>query len=117
VGQEVEFMKCSLCLIVALVCFVVADLTAPDSFEVEFVTTVNTLGENNSFIVYVERDWAPYGVDHFYTLLQPENHYYDNNGFFRVVSGFVVQVKINPFRFCVSSKHIHDIYSSVGYQW
>lgn len=71
---------------------VCADLTAPSAFEVEFTTTVN--GGSN-FTINVEREWAPNGVDHFYTLLQPGTYYYDNNGFFRVVSGFVVQWGIN----------------------
>lgn len=77
---------------VLLFASVFADLTAPDVFEVEFITTVNSLGANNSFIVEVQRSWAPYGADHFYTLLQPDTHYYDNNGFFRVIPDFVVQV-------------------------
>ena len=69
------------------------DLTAPSQFHVQFDTTVEpTGGEGSSFVVEVVRNWAPIGVDHFYTLLQPGTYYYDNNGFFRVVEGFVVQV-------------------------
>ena len=82
-------------LVVVLVC---GDLTAPDRFTVEFVTTVNQ--NTGTFVVEAVRDWAPHGVDHFYTLLQSGTEYYDNNGFFRVVPGFVVQVCFpsNPVR-------------------
>ena len=82
-------------LVVVQVC---GDLTAPDRFTVEFVTTVNQ--NTGTFVVEAVRDWAPHGVDHFYTLLQSGTEYYDNNGFFRVVPGFVVQVCFpsNPVR-------------------
>ena len=77
------FLLCFFCV------FVVGDLTAPDKFNVLFTTTVNNGG---NFTVEVQRAWAPNGVDHFYTLLQPGTYYYDNNGFFRVITDFVAQV-------------------------
>jgi hypothetical protein len=67
-----------------------SDLTAPSIFQVEFTTDV-AVG-NGKFVVEVQREWAPLGVDHFYTLIQPETSYYDNNAFFRVIDSFVVQV-------------------------
>ena len=85
-----------LCLIVFLQFFTVhsTDLTAPDYFQVKFGTTVQGVGDG-SFTIEVNREWAPIGVDHFYTLLQPNVYYYDNNGFFRVIQNFVVQVTNN----------------------
>jgi peptidyl-prolyl cis-trans isomerase A (cyclophilin A) len=56
---------------------------APDSFRVEFQTT------RGSFAVMAHRDWAPYGVDRFYFLV--DNGYYDGTYFFRVVKGYVAQ--------------------------
>ena len=79
-----------------LVC---ADLTAPTRFVVEFNTTVSV--NNGTFHVEVQRAWAPHGADHFYTLLQPGTYYYDNNGFFRVISGFVAQVGFGKRR-CIA---------------
>lgn len=82
------------------------DLRAPDEFSVLFQTTV-ALNNNDdyvpdssnsppgSFVMYVRREWSPNGVDRFYTLLQPENAFYNDNGFFRVVEDFVVQWGIN----------------------
>jgi cyclophilin family peptidyl-prolyl cis-trans isomerase len=43
-----------------------------------------------AWCIEIIRQWAPIGVDHFYMLLQ--NNYYNDNGFFRVLPGFVVQV-------------------------
>jgi peptidyl-prolyl cis-trans isomerase A (cyclophilin A) len=64
--------------------------TAPDAFNATFVTDVG------NFTVMSERKWSPYGVDRWYGLLKC--HYFDdsqepgnNAGFFRVVTGFVVQ--------------------------
>ncbi|EGG20813.1 cyclophilin-type peptidylprolyl cis-trans isomerase [Cavenderia fasciculata] len=52
-------------------------LTAPDTFVVAFTTT------KGSFSATFNRSWAPYGVDHFYTLIQAG--YYNDNAFFRVI--------------------------------
>jgi peptidyl-prolyl cis-trans isomerase A (cyclophilin A) len=65
--------------------------------EVFYFTWETTKG-NVSFVV--RREWSPQGVDRFYNLLK--YHYFDGqtegfgnqNGFFRVVPGFVVQFGI-----------------------
>jgi peptidyl-prolyl cis-trans isomerase A (cyclophilin A) len=56
---------------------------APDSFDVEFITTKGPM------TVRVRRDWAPNGADRFYGLVQ--GRYFDGLAFFRVVRGFVAQ--------------------------
>jgi cyclophilin family peptidyl-prolyl cis-trans isomerase len=56
---------------------------APDSFDVEFVTTKGPL------TVRVHRDWAPHGADRFYGLVQ--GRYFNGLAFHRVVRGFVAQ--------------------------
>ncbi len=60
---------------------------APDSFNVVFNTT------KGSFTVAVNRSLAPRGADRFYELVK--NGYYNGDGFFRVVPGFVVQFGMN----------------------
>ena len=60
---------------------------APDVFNVNFDTSKGTV------IVEVHRDWAPNGVDHFYTLVK--TGYYDGNRFYRVVRNFVAQFGMN----------------------
>ena len=45
------------------------------------------------FVIEVHRDWAPNGADRFYNLVK--NGFFDNAGFFRVISGFMVQFGIN----------------------
>lgn len=55
----------------------------PDSFRVAFETS------RGSFVVQVNRAWAPLGADRFYDLVQ--QHFFDDTRFFRVVPGFVVQ--------------------------
>lgn len=60
---------------------------APDTFNVNFDTSKGTV------IVEVHRDWAPNGVDHFYTLVK--TGYYDGNRFYRVVRNFVAQFGMN----------------------
>lgn len=57
--------------------------TAPDSFDVRFETT------KGDFVVRARREWAPHGVDRFHRLV--EEGFYDDNRFFRVIDGFVVQ--------------------------
>jgi peptidyl-prolyl cis-trans isomerase A (cyclophilin A) len=44
-------------------------------------------------VVEAHRAWAPLGADRFYSLVQ--TGYYNNNRFFRVVDGFVVQFGMN----------------------
>jgi peptidyl-prolyl cis-trans isomerase A (cyclophilin A) len=56
---------------------------APDSFDVEMVTTKGPL------TLRVHRAWAPNGADRFHALVQ--GRYFDGLAFFRVVRGFVAQ--------------------------
>lgn len=60
---------------------------APDQFQVKFDTS------KGPFVVEVHRDWAPFGADRFYELVQ--SHFFDDARFFRVLKGFVVQFGIN----------------------
>eukprot|EP01127_Copromyxa_protea_P006748 TRINITY_DN16739_c0_g1_i1.p1 TRINITY_DN16739_c0_g1~~TRINITY_DN16739_c0_g1_i1.p1 ORF type:complete len:205 (-),score=52.88 TRINITY_DN16739_c0_g1_i1:103-717(-) len=85
---------CKMFLLFALVLSVAFSLHAPDTFDVTFATTVKnqTTGTIN---LHVERKWSPNGVDRFYTLLKLTPPYYNQNGFFRVVPGFVVQFGIS----------------------
>jgi peptidyl-prolyl cis-trans isomerase A (cyclophilin A) len=62
---------------------------APQLFDITFHTT------KGDFVITVHRTWAPLGADRLYNLAK--NHYYDDNKFFRVVKGFVVQWGISPF--------------------
>lgn len=61
--------------------------TAPDSFRVTFETS------RGPFVVQVNRAWAPKGADRFYALVQ--NHFFDDERFFRVVPGFIAQFGLN----------------------
>ena len=56
---------------------------APEEYAVTFETTVG------NFVLTVYRDWAPHGADRFYNLVT--NGFYNEQRFFRVVPGFVVQ--------------------------
>ena len=56
---------------------------APDQFKVRFETTAGV------FVIKTTRAWAPRGVDRFYNLVA--NGFYDEQRFFRVVPGFIVQ--------------------------
>lgn len=56
---------------------------APDSFRVTFKTS------HGSFVVQVNRDWAPKGADRFYTLVR--QHFFDDSRFFRSIPRFVAQ--------------------------
>ena len=56
---------------------------APQEYAVTFETTAG------NFVLTVYRDWAPRGADRFYNLVT--NGFYNEQRFFRVVPGFVVQ--------------------------
>jgi peptidyl-prolyl cis-trans isomerase A (cyclophilin A) len=60
---------------------------APAVYKARFDTS------KGAFVVEVHRDWAPNGADRFYNLVK--NGFYDNDRFFRVISGFMVQFGIN----------------------
>jgi peptidyl-prolyl cis-trans isomerase A (cyclophilin A) len=60
---------------------------APPVYKVDFDTT------KGPFVVEVHRDWAPNGADRFYNLVK--NGFFDDDRFFRVVEGFMVQFGIN----------------------
>jgi peptidyl-prolyl cis-trans isomerase A (cyclophilin A) len=53
----------------------------PDVFQAAFDTS------KGSVVVEIHRDWAPIGVDHFYSLAK--TGYYDGNRFFRVTRAYV----------------------------
>jgi peptidyl-prolyl cis-trans isomerase A (cyclophilin A) len=61
--------------------------TAPATYKARFDTSKGV------FVVDVRRDLAPNGADRFYNLVK--NGFYDENRFFRVVDGFMVQFGIN----------------------
>ena len=61
--------------------------TAPAEYKVKLETT------KGDVIIQVHRDWAPLGADHFYQLVT--KGYYDNNAFFRVLKGYIVQFGMN----------------------
>jgi peptidyl-prolyl cis-trans isomerase A (cyclophilin A) len=56
---------------------------APATYRVTFDTS------KGPFAIEVHRDWSPKGADRFYDLIQ--QHFYDENRFFRVVPNFVIQ--------------------------
>ncbi len=56
---------------------------APDEFSVRLETSVGPV------VIQVTRAWSPHGADRFYNLVR--NGFYDEQRFFRVVPGFVVQ--------------------------
>jgi len=60
---------------------------APATYKARFDTSKGV------FVIDVNRDWAPVGADRFYNLVK--NGFYDENRFFRVISGFMVQFGIN----------------------
>ena len=61
--------------------------TAPATYKARFDTSKGV------FVVDVHRDFAPLGADRFYNLVK--NGFYDDDRFFRVISGFMVQFGIN----------------------
>jgi peptidyl-prolyl cis-trans isomerase A (cyclophilin A) len=64
-----------------------AEAKAPNEFKVKFETTAG------DFTVLCHRDWAEHGVDRFYNLVKIG--FFDDNAFFRVAKGFVVQFGIH----------------------
>jgi peptidyl-prolyl cis-trans isomerase A (cyclophilin A) len=60
---------------------------APATYKARFDTSKGT------FVIQVNRAWAPQGADRFYNLVK--NGFYDNVRFFRVIPGFMVQFGIN----------------------
>ena len=60
---------------------------APATYKAKFDTS------KGSFVVEVNRDWAPNGADRFYNLV--ESGFFDKTRFFRVIPGFMVQFGIN----------------------
>ena len=60
---------------------------APPTYKAKFETSKGT------FVVEVQRDWAPNGADRFYNLVK--NGFFDDARFFRVMKGFMVQFGIN----------------------
>jgi len=60
---------------------------APDTYKAKFVTTKGT------FVIQVERFWAPHGADRFYNLVKAG--FYNDARFFRVIDGFMVQFGIS----------------------
>ena len=62
-------------------------VSAPDSFDVEMVTTKGTL------LVRARRAWSPHGVDRFYVLVL--NSYLDSVAFHRTIRNYVAQFGIH----------------------
>jgi peptidyl-prolyl cis-trans isomerase A (cyclophilin A) len=60
---------------------------APAVYKVRFDTS------KGPFVIQVTRAWAPHGADRFYNLVK--HGFYNNDRFFRVISGFMVQFGIN----------------------
>jgi len=60
---------------------------APATYKARFDTSKGV------FVIDVRREWAPVGADRFYNLVK--NGFYDENRFFRVISGFMVQFGIS----------------------
>lgn len=61
---------------------------APEQFRARFTTT------KGDIVVEVTRAMAPLGADRFYNLVK--YGFYNGDGFFRVVPGFVVQFGLSP---------------------
>lgn len=60
---------------------------APGTFRARFET------RKGSFVIAVQRDWAPLGADRFYNLVK--SGYFDGARFFRVIPGFMAQFGIH----------------------
>lgn len=65
----------------------VAERAAPDSFDVEMVTTKGRI------VVRVHRAWSPRGVDRFHTLV--DVGFFENVAFHRTIRNFVAQFGIH----------------------
>jgi peptidyl-prolyl cis-trans isomerase A (cyclophilin A) len=61
--------------------------TAPPTFSVRFETS------RGDFQMEIHRDWAPQGADRFHELVS--GGFFDDQRFFRVIDGFVVQFGIH----------------------
>jgi peptidyl-prolyl cis-trans isomerase A (cyclophilin A) len=61
--------------------------SSPELFQARFETTAG------DFVIEVNKEWAPTGVDRFYNLVN--NGFYDGVAFFRVIEGFMVQFGIH----------------------
>jgi peptidyl-prolyl cis-trans isomerase A (cyclophilin A) len=61
--------------------------TAPDSFDVEMVTTKGTM------LVRARRHWSPHGVDRFHALVR--SGFFTDVGFHRTIRNFVSQFGIH----------------------
>jgi peptidyl-prolyl cis-trans isomerase A (cyclophilin A) len=61
--------------------------TAPATYNVNFDTSAG------SFVVTVNRAWAPHGADRFYNLVK--NGFFNEARFFRAIAGFMVQFGIH----------------------
>src|ERR1700675_3830609 len=62
---------------------------APETYQVKFETS------KGDFTVSVTRAWAPLGADRFYNLAK--HHFFDNQSFFRVLTGFIAQFGISAY--------------------
>jgi peptidyl-prolyl cis-trans isomerase A (cyclophilin A) len=62
---------------------------APETYQVKFETS------KGDFTVSVTRAWAPLGADRFYNLAR--HHFFDNESFFRVLTGFIAQFGISAY--------------------
>ena len=60
---------------------------APNTYKAKFETSKGT------FVIQVNRDWAPNGADRFYNLVKAG--FYNDARFFRVIDGFMVQFGIS----------------------
>jgi peptidyl-prolyl cis-trans isomerase A (cyclophilin A) len=85
-------------LVLSLLCFAFASrlpCDAPSTFNVQFTLLFKSPNPPTSKVVVLEvnKAWAPIGVQRFWELLKAR--YYDLNGLFRVVPGFVIQWGIN----------------------